>query len=90
MKDIDRIADYHLMTVGPQSAEKITDKILDTIALLEDYLYSGSEISDPALQRQGYRKLICGDYVCIYRVIEETAYIYHVVHSATNYPRLLR
>ena len=33
-QDIDRISDLHLMLVGPKSAEEITDKLLDTIALL--------------------------------------------------------
>ena len=32
-RDIDRISDLHLMLVGPKSAEEITDKLLDTIAL---------------------------------------------------------
>ena len=89
MKDIDRIADYHLMLVGPQSAEKITDKLFDTISMLEDHPFAGTEFFEPALQKQGYRKLICGDYVSVYKVIDDTAYIYRVVHGATNYPKLL-
>ena len=35
-KDIERIAEYHVRIVGPQSAEKITDKLLDTLQTLEN------------------------------------------------------
>lgn len=37
LNDIDKIADYHLMMVGPVSAQKITDKILSTIEILVEY-----------------------------------------------------
>ena len=40
-RDIDRISDFHLMKVGPQSAERITDQLLDTIDLLEEHPYMG-------------------------------------------------
>ena len=87
-KDIERIAEYHLHMVGSQSAEKITDKLLDTIQILEDQPLSGTEHPDQMLRKQNFRKLICGDYVCIYKVIEENVYIYRVVHGASDYPKL--
>ena len=65
-RDIDRISDYHLMAVGPQSAEQITDKLLDTIDLLADHPYMGPLHPDPVLARNEYRKAICGSYVCVY------------------------
>ena len=89
-KDIDQIADCHLILVGPQSAKKITDKLLGTIMMLEDHPLAGTEHSDMVLQKQGYRKLICGDYVCICKVIENMVYIYRVVHGATHYPILFQ
>lgn len=90
LNDIDIIADYHLMMVGPLSAQKITGKLLDTIETLEEHPYAGSEHPDLFLQKQGYRKLVCGDYVCVYKVIVDTVYIYRVVHGATDYPKLFR
>jgi plasmid stabilization system protein ParE len=87
-KDIERIAEYHLRMVGPQSAEKITDKLLDTIQILEDQQFSGTEHPDQMLHKQNFRKLICGEYVCIYKVIGEIAYIYRVVHGTSDYPKL--
>lgn len=87
LKDIEQIADYHLLAVGPKSAEKITDKLLDSIEKLGEYPLMGTEHTDPILQKEGYRKLICGEYICIYRLIADTIYIYRVVHGAADYPR---
>jgi plasmid stabilization system protein ParE len=89
-KDIERIAEYHLRMVGPQSAEKITDKLLDTIQILEEQPFSGSEHPDEILRKQNFRKLICGDYVCVYKVIEENVFVYRVVHGASDYPKLFK
>jgi toxin ParE1/3/4 len=90
LNDIEQIADYHLMMVGHKSAEKITDSILDKINLLEEHPFVGSEHPDSFLQKQGYRKLICGDYVCVYKLVNDIVYIYRVVHGATDYPKLFR
>ena len=89
-RDIDRISDLHLMLVGPKSAEEITDKLLDTIALLAEQPYMGALHPDPFLAGHQYRKLICGKYVCIYKVIDQTVYVYRIVDGRTDYPKLLR
>ena len=85
LNDIDRIADYHLLAVGPISAEKITDKLLDSIEKLGEFPLMGTEHSDHVLQEKGYRKLVCGEYICVYRLIDETIYVYRVVHGTTDY-----
>ena len=90
LHDIDKIADYHILAVGPVSAEKITDKLLDSIEKLGEYPLMGTEHTDPVLQKEGYRKLVCGEYICIYRLIDDTIYIYRVVHGATDYPKLFK
>ena len=89
-QDIDRISDLHLMLVGPKSAEEITDKLLDPIALLAEQPYMGALHPDPFLAQHQYRKLICGKYVCIYKVIDQTVYVYRIVDGRTDYPKLLR
>ncbi|KLU59363.1 plasmid stabilization system protein [Peptococcaceae bacterium CEB3] len=88
--DIDRIADYHLLAVGPISAEKITGKLLDSIEKLGEYPLLGPEHSDSVLQNKGYRKLVCGEYICVYRLIDDTVYVYRVIHGTTDYPKLFR
>ena len=89
-QDIDRIADYHLLMVGPQSAERITDKLLDTIALLEDNPFLGALHPDPVLAKSEFRKLLSADYVCVYKVVEDTVYIHRIVNGRMDYPKLLR
>jgi len=36
----------------------------------------------------GYRKLICGNYLCFYRVIGEAVFVYHVADGRTDYPKM--
>lgn len=78
------------MAVGPKSASKITDKLLDSIEELGDYPMIGAEHPDSDLSKRGYRKLVCGEYICVYRIIDNTVYIYRVVHGATDYPKLFK
>ena len=84
-EDISRIADYHLRAVGPCSAEDITDKILDTIDLLVEMPYLGPLHQDPILCAAGFRKLLCGSYVCIYRIIGDIPTVYDIFHGSQNY-----
>lgn len=89
-EDISAIADYHIKNVGPQSAERITDTLLNTIELLEAHPYLGPLHSDPVLQMQRYRKLLCGPYVCVYRVIDGVPTVYRIFHGSQNYASRLR
>ncbi len=87
LEDIKEISLYHLTIVGKQSSQNIMDKIFDKIEQLEDFPLMGSLHNDPLLSSQGYRKLICNEYICVYRLIEEVIYIYRVVHRTTDYPK---
>ena len=89
-QDIDRISDHHLMAAGPQSAEQITDKLLDTIELLGEQPYMGALHPDPFLAQRQFRKVICGNYICVYKVIDSTVYIYRVVNGRSNYAQLFK
>ncbi|MGL1893602.1 MAG: type II toxin-antitoxin system RelE/ParE family toxin [Spirochaetaceae bacterium] len=87
IRDIEKVAEFHLRMVGPKSAELITDNLLETIQILENQPYAGTKHSDLLLQKQDYRKLVCNDYICIYKVIDQTIFIYRIVHGATDYPK---
>lgn len=89
-KDIERIAEYHLRMVGPKSAEKITDKLFDTIQILENQPFAGAEHPDEILHKQKYRKLVCGDYICVYKIINNIVYIYRVIHGTSDNPQLFK
>lgn len=84
-EDILNIADHRIREVGPNSAEAITNRLLDTIDLLEETPLIGPLHHDPALQSMGYRKLLCGQYVCIYRIVDNIPIVYRVFHESQNY-----
>ena len=85
--DLDRIADYHLRMVGAASAQRITDQILDAVEHLEKYPYLGSLHPDPVLASMEYRRIVSGNYVCVYKVIDQTIFIYRIVNGVTDYPK---
>ena len=81
------IAAYHLMKVGPQSARRITNRILDAIDKLKDFPEMGAAV--PSKRIKGYRFLVVNDYLCFYRVEDGTIYVSHIVHGSTNYIKKL-
>lgn len=34
--------------------------------------------------------MIAGKYICVYRLIAGTVYVYHMAHGASNYPTLFK
>ena len=86
--DLEAISDYHLREVGPDSARKITDKILTSLRRLEAFPRSCPLAPHPELAERGYRILVCGKYLCIYQLLGDTVYVHHIVAAATNYPSL--
>lgn len=89
-KEIEDIARVHLNLVGPNSARKITNRILDTLSRLEQFPLSGVIPQDRILRNSGYRYVIAGKYICVYRIIGERVCVYHIAHGASNYPILFK
>lgn len=89
-QDLNNIADYHLQMAGKSSAEKITNRILDYLEKLQSFPLIGSIHPDPVLSKMEYRKILCGDYICIYRLIDKSVYIYRILHQSTNYPKFFK
>ncbi len=89
-QELEEIAQLHLSLVGPNSARGITDRILDTLSRLEQFPLSGHVPQDKELRSGGYRYVIAGKYLCVYRLIGETVYVYHIAHGASNYPALFK
>ena len=89
-RELEEIARVHLDLVGPVSARKITDQIYGSLERLKTFPMSGSLPRDRYLREAGYRFLISGKYICMYRLIEDTVFVNHIVHGATDYPRLLK
>lgn len=89
-QDIDKISDFHLKMVGAISAQHITDNILDTLENLGTYPYMGAQHPDPILAQREFRKVICGDYICVYKVIDNKVFVYRIVNGKTDYPKLFK
>lgn len=89
-KELKEIAELHLCLVGPNSARKITDLIWDTLSRLESFPLSRHIPRDKELRGSGYRFVIAGKYICVYRLIAQTVFVYHIAHGASNYPKLFK
>lgn len=90
LKELEEIAEYHLLMVGQISAKKISDRILNAIERLEESPLSCPYVPDVELKSQNYRMLVCDKYVCIYRVIGDDVYVYHIAHGATEYGKIMK
>jgi len=89
-RELEEIALVHLELVGPGSARKITNRIYDVLALLQVSPNMGVSCADKPLKTQGFRMLICENYLCIYRLIGDTVFIYHFVDGRTDYPKFMK
>ena len=89
-QELEEIAQLHRRLAGPNSARTITNLIFDTLSRLELFPLSGHIPRDRELRLAGYRYVIAGKYICIYRLLGETVFIYHIAHGARDYPALFR
>lgn len=87
-EDLKKIEDYYLIEFDVETAINVSDHILDTIERLEDFPDSGSMTPDSWLNDMGYRMVIYKKHVSIYRVIDDTVYVYHIADTQTEYTKL--
>jgi len=71
---------------APRSAERVLDKIESDLARLREHPYSAPAARDEYLSSQGFRVLISGKYLALYKVndIERDVTVYRVVHGSRN------
>lgn len=89
-KDLFNIGDYYAAEFGPSSAQKVIQQIEDSIRRLSIFPRSGTLTPDPDLNMQGYRMIISGEFVTIYRMIEDIVYIYHICSTQLDYISLFK
>jgi toxin ParE1/3/4 len=89
-RELEEIASVHFELAGPVSARKITDKIYASLERLTTFPLSGSLPRDRKIREAGYRYVISGKYICVYRLIGNTVYVYHIVYGPADYPQLLK
>ncbi|NCB09329.1 MAG: DUF3748 domain-containing protein [Bacteroidia bacterium] len=66
------------------------EKIINVMERLEEFPLSCPLVPDEELKSQNYRILVCDQYICIYRLLGETVFIYHIASGASEYGKLLR
>lgn len=87
-EDLKRIEDWYLIQFDVETALKVSEHILDAVVRLESFPDSGSLTPDEWLNQQGYRMVICGKHVVIYRQIGKKVFIYHIADTQTEYTKL--
>ena len=88
--DFESVAQKHLMLSGVQSAEKITNRIMSALEQLEKFPQSGLLLPDSELNAQGYRMIVCGNYLVVYRLNGNTVFVYHIADGRMDYPKLFK
>ena len=87
--EILEIARLHTELVGPSSAGEITASIKNALGLLPAQPHMGMACREKHLARECYRMLICGTYLCFYRLVGDTVFVYHIIDGRTNYSEIL-
>lgn len=87
-EDLKQIEDWYFLRFGKDTALKVSDHILDVIERLERFPDSGSATPDEWLNEQGYRIVICGKQVAVYKKVGENIYVYHIADTRIEYRKL--
>ncbi len=89
-RELEEIAQVYLELAGVDSARKITGQILDSLERLKTYPLSGSLPKDRILREAGYRLVISGKYLAVYRLVGDSVFVFHIAHGASDYPTLMK
>jgi plasmid stabilization system protein ParE len=84
-KALEAIFDKHLELVGVNSACNIKKKIEKSINVLSVTPYIGKLIGEETLDRIGFRRIVCGNYICVYLISDNTVYIADLIDGRTDY-----
>lgn len=87
-EDLKRIEDWYLVQFDVKTALRVSDHILDGIERLEMFPDSGSLTPDKWLNDRGYRMVVSGKHVSIYKRIDDMIYVYHIADTQTDYTKL--
>ena len=81
-RDLDDIWDYIVSELQNRvAAERVVDRILDTVERLKDFAEMGALLSSVADVGGDYRFLVSGNYMVFYRVNGRDVFIDRVLYS---------
>lgn len=89
-REMEQIAMVYLELAGAASARRITNQIYASLNRLKQFPLSGFEPRNRWMREAGYRLVISGKYIAAYRLIEDTVFVYHIAHGASDYPKLFK
>lgn|ERR1035437_558412 len=87
--DLDEIFDY-ILAENPQAAVTILANIMKSLDHLRTHPNSGSPLFERSLDRFHFRMVVVSPYIAFYRVVDNTVFVYRVLHGARNYTHLLK
>ena len=87
-EDLKRIEDWYLLRFNRETAEKVLDSILYVLEKLETFPEIGSLTPDSWLDKYGFRMVVCGRHIGIYKKIDEVVYVYHIADARSDYTKL--
>ena len=89
-RDLDDIWDYIVSELQNRvAAERVVDRILDTVERLKDFAEMGALLSSVADVGGDYRFLVSGNYMVFYRVNGRDDFIDRVLYGRRDYLRVL-
>ena len=91
-EDLRSIAVYVAEHSSVETAKRLVDKLRERCLILEDYPESGALPRDRILISNGYRFLVCGEYLIfyVYHPDENTAYILASFNAKRDYMRVMK
>ena len=88
-EDLTSIEDYYYIQFDIESAQKVSDSILSSIEILEDFPDIDVLTPDKRLNQLGYRMyIISQSYVAIIKHVDDVIYIYRIINTKRDYSKL--
>lgn len=76
---------YYQNKVGAKYARAFSNKVLSSVEQLAQFPELGVLRQDTLMGKHGFRALFVAQYVCVYRIEENTVLIYHFTDARKNY-----
>ena len=86
--DLDGIFDYIIMD-SIKEANLMLERIMNSLERLKRFPLSGKRLIHRSLNYYNFRIIIVNPYIVFYRIIEDTIYIYRVLHGSSDYIKIL-
>lgn len=88
-EDLTSIEDFYYLEYGIESAQKVSDSILESIETLEKFPNIDVFTPDERLNQLGYRMFVINQkYVAIIKHVDKKIYIYRIINTKRDYGKL--